>query len=426
MNKYFAVILSSVFVLTLASFAHADFAPADWRYQKDIRIPTISITGLVELNFDEDVFANTASGLRDIRIISDEGTEVAYKLVVERSTVERVSRSGRILDNSFIPGDYSFFVIDLGREGLFHNQIDIKSTSLNFRREVVVEGSNDRTTWAVLNNKAIIYDYTDPAAGLKARNTTARYPESTVRYIRVRIINRDDTPLQITGSSVFLEQKSSARTVLYPVSITEQSLDSDRRASVILLDLGSSGLPNNSLLLSVSDVNFQRDIAIEGSNDRQSWNIVQSRDVIFNLRTPKFTGSKLSVNYRENTYQYLRISIFNQDNSPLTVNGATVSGILRKLIFEADPQQAYTLYYGNSGARYPQYDIERYFQYLETDVLPRATLGLQTLNSDFEEILPPVTERFPWLLSVVLAGGVALLGAILVRLFLGIRKRTPQ
>lgn len=426
MNKYFTIILSAVFVLTLVSFARADFAPADWRYQKDIRIPTISVTELVELNFDEDVFSNTASGLRDVRIISDAGTEVAYKLVVERSTVERVSHPGRILDNSFIPGDYSFFVVDLGREGLFHNQIDIKSTSLNFRREVVVEASNDRTTWAVLNNKAIIYDYTDPAAGLKARNTTVRYPESTVRYIRVRIINRDDAPLQITGSSVFLEQKSSARIVSYPVSIIEQSLDNERRASVILLDLGSSGLPNNSLLLSVSDVNFQRDIAIEGSNDRQNWNIIESRDVIFNLQTPKFTGSKLDVNYRENSYRYLRVSIFNQDNQALTVNGASVSGILRKLIFEASPQQAYTLYYGNLSARYPQYDIERYFQYLETDSLPQASLSIQTLNLGFEETLPPVTERFPWLLSVVLAGGVVMLGVILVRLFMGIRKRTPQ
>ena len=423
----FILVLFSI-VLANPSFVLADFDLKEWRYEKPIQLPKISETQFVELTFDEEVFAKTASGLRDIRVISGIGEEVPYKLLIEKSTTERVQLSGQILDKSFIPDQHTSFVVDLGQAGLFHNQIDINSSSINFRREVVVEGSNDKSSWAVLSNKGIIYDYTDPAAGLKARNTRIRYPESTVRYLQIRINDQGEQPLNILRASTYLEKEIQAKSVSYAAAIINRSENEESRVTQLIVDLGSSGLPNNRLLIGVvaAEGNFQRDIGIEKSDDQEKWNILKSRDVIFSFNTPKFRGSKLEVSYPESTSRYLRITIFNQDNLPITIKEVQVFGILRKLVFEADPNQSYRLFYGNNGARYPQYDLERYFQYLETENLLRATLGAQSDNSSFEEKVPPpppVTERFPWLLPVVLGVSIIGLGVFLFFLFWSVRKK---
>ncbi len=401
---------------------------SDWRYEKGIILPGLPATQFVELTFDEEVFGGAASGLRDIRIVTASDQERPYQLLIEQSTVERAQLSGRILDQFVVPGEYSSFVVDLGESGLFHNQLDIQSSSINFRREVAVEGSNDRAQWVVLQDKGVIYDYTDPQANLKARNTTVRYPESTMRYVRVRVLNRQETPLVILGARIFYEKATQAKTVRYPSRIIEQSLDEEHQASQIIVDLGSTGLPNNRVAIETSDINFQRDVSVEGSNDRTNWHAIQLRDVIFSFQTPKFTGSKLSVAYPENTYRYLRLTVFNQDNPPLVVNGALISGILRKLVFQAQPQESYRLLYGNPSARYPQYDLEQYFKYLETENLSQATLGPHGVNPFFVEkvpLPPPFSERYPWLLPGALALSIGAVGIFLVFLFRSVRKKLP-
>jgi len=416
------IVLSSAFVVL------ADFELKDWRYEKTIEIPAISETQFLELTFDEDVFANAAFGLRDMRVIGGAAAEIPYTLVVEKSTLERAQLTGQMLDKSFVPDLHTSFVVDLGQAGLFHNQIEIHSSSINFRREVVIEGSNDRSSWAVLENKGIIYDYTDPAAGLKARNTKIRYSEATVQYLQVRINDQGEQPLTISGSSIFFEKEAQAKTVAYPAVIIGSEENEEFQATQIVIDLGSAGLPNNTLSLSVavSAGNFQRDIALEGSDDQEKWTTLKSRDVMFAFATPKFTGSKLQITYPEHTNRYLRLTIFNQDNPPITVEGVQVFGVLRKLVFEADPNQSYTLFYGNSEARYPQYDLERYFQYLETENLLQAGLGVQRDNPSFEEKippLPPLTERLPWLLPVVLGVSIVGLGVFVFFVFWSVRKK---
>jgi hypothetical protein len=89
-----------------------------------------------------------------------------------------------------------------------------------------------------------------------------------------------------------------------------------------------------------------------------------------------------------------------------------VSGVRRKLVFETAPGEVFDLYYGNAEAVRPSYDLRHFFEYLATDDLPLAGLGAQRLNHDLEKPTEPITERFPWLLPVVItlaAGFVAVL-----------------
>ncbi len=405
------------------SSVSADFAIKDWRYEKTIA--TQDVAGLIELSFDEEVFAGAAQGLRDLRIISNTSREIPYKLVVEKSTLERSKLPGVILNKGFVPGEYSSFIVDLGTSGVIHNQIEISTPTRNFWRETSVEGSSDAEAWLVLQKKTIIYNFADPSVGLRSSSLEIAYPDSRVRYLRIKVANRDEEPIEISGASVFYEKTTPAKEVSFPATIIEQSLDEKNRASLVIVDLGSTGLPNNTLTVVTPDANFERNVGVEGSNDKIKWKTVSARDVIFSFRTPRFSGSKTEVSYPENTYRYLRLIIYNGDNEPLTASQVRVSGTLRKLVFETQVGESYKLFYGNSDARYPQYDIEKYFKYLETENIPEALLGAQIANSFFEEKLPPVSERSPWLLPGVLGIGVIILSGLLFQIFRTVRKRLP-
>ena len=148
---------------------------------------------------------------------------------------------------------------------------------------------------------------------------------------------------------------------------------------------------------------------------------------MFNFNTPKFTGSQLSVGYPESRYRYFRLTVFNEDDPPLPVTGAEASGFLRKLIFHANPEGVYRLYYGNPGAEAPSYELEHLFPYLITDSLPVAGLGDHTTNPAFtlREPIKPFTERYPWLLSTVVALAALIIGVFLTSLFRQMKNMLP-
>jgi len=423
-------LFSLVFALFLFSTAFADFAPAEWRYQKNIVVSAdLSGETLVELELDAEVFAKAAAGLRDIRII-ESGTqrEIPYQLVVERSERDRATFPVRMQDLSSVRGEYTSFVLDLGKPGQLHSEVEVLTTSLNFRRSVSVEASNDAAQWAVLTEKGQIYDFTVSERGFRAQDTKVRYPESTVRYLRITIFDRGEEPLRITGARAALVRETAAREVRYQADILERREDQENRRTQTIFDLGGANLPSNRLELAVLGDNYFREVALEGSNDKDAWSPVHSRDVMYSYDTPKFRGAKTAVVYSESAFRYMRLTIFNADNPPLDITGAQAVGLLRKIIFSTSPDAALRFYYGNPSARYPSYDLAQYFRYLEVENLPKATLGPQESNPLFEEKvppLPPFSERFPWLLTGLVVGLTVLFAGFLVMLFRRIKNILP-
>ena len=113
------------------------------------------------------------------------------------------------------------------------------------------------------------------------------------------------------------------------------------------------------------------------------------------------------------------MTVFNRDNQPITLSDFKVLGTLRKVLFQASPGQTYNLYYGNSKARFAEYDLESYLRYLDTGDTLAAVLGVEEKNSAFVGEIPPekpLTERYPYLLPGVLGVLVLILGSMVVKL----------
>ena len=191
---------------------------------------------------------------------------------------------------------------------------------------------------------------------------------------------------------------------------------------------GFEGLPSHRLEIRVPDVNFYREVSLETSSDREEWHTSVRRIAIYAYDTRKFVGDSLVLTYQESTSRYFRLTIFDEDNPPLDVQGMEVWGLGRRLLFSAAPRRSYELYYGNADARRPSYDIERVLPFLATEELPRASLGLHAKNPDFVEELPPappVSERLPWLFPVVVAVAAVIVGLILFGVLRQARRMLP-
>ena len=416
-----------VVLIVMASQAFADFSQSDWRYVKPIFLPAALRNGdLVDLFPDAEVYANSSPGLIDLRIIAADGTEIPYKFEVSKSKPQRSSFPLALRDKGYVPGQYTTFIADLGRERVLHNEIEILTPSSNFRRTATVEASDDGATWARVAEQEV-YDFTVKEIPLTTRDTHVKYTDSTARYLRVRVADEGEGPLEIVGATVFFVKETPAREVSWSASVLGATRDAESRTTVVDVDLGYDGLPSHRLEVRVPDVNFYREVNLETSSDREEWHTV-THAAIYAYDTPRFVGNSLTVTYPETTSRYLRLTIFDEDNPPLDVQGVKAWGLGRRLLFSAEPSRSYKLYYGNAEALRPSYDIERVFPYLTTEDLLRASLGPHAENPRFvvvEPLPPPVSERLPWLFPVAVAGAAVIVGLILFGVLRQARKVLP-
>ncbi len=395
-----------------------------WRYVKNIEINGAPIKGdLVKVSLDQDVFNNAKEDLGDLRVVGKGGAEVPYKLIVEKSFYSQNNiYPVRVLNNSYSSeGQYNIFVVDFGQKGYLNSALNILTSSENFKRTVEVSGSNDMQSWNILKTNGYIYNYTDKTANFKAGDTEVAYPENTFQYLQVKIFSRGEAPLAVSGAQVSRIFRSlNKETTIRPKYKIEEN--SARRTTDVIIDLEKKGWPTSSISIDSNSDNFNREAVIYESDDQVSWSRL-GNGYIFNLNTPKFTGSNLSIEYSESGKRYLKVEIYNANDAPVGVRGVSIKTILRSIAFQYNETSVssadYALYYGNSKALFPQYDLERFFSYLDTENYFSASLKPETQNPNFAAEVPPapsIFERIPYLLEMVLVLVILVMGFFVFRL----------
>jgi hypothetical protein len=101
----------------------------------------------------------------------------------------------------------SVILIDLGYEKLPSSRIEFQTEATNFHRQVEIEGSNqsvdprasDRRYWSTVGGGQIFSIELDR---VNRKRVQLSYPEARYRYLRVRILDYDDQPLEVAGLKV--------------------------------------------------------------------------------------------------------------------------------------------------------------------------------------------------------------------------------
>ncbi|MFH1048413.1 MAG: DUF3999 family protein [Patescibacteria group bacterium] len=388
-----------------------------WQYYKNINISGNPAKGdLVKIILDQGVFNNAKKDLGDLRVADRGGNEVPYKLIIERSVFSQENiYPVFVLNNSYsAEGGYNIFIVDFGESGFLNSSLNILTGSENFKRTVEISGSNDMASWNALKTNGYIYDYTDKVANFKAQNTKIDYPENAFRYIQVKIFSGGEAPLAITGAQVSKIKKSESKEAVFnpKYEVRENSV---KRTTEVVIDLSKKGWPISNIMITSTDENFNREAVVYESSDKNNWRRV-GEDYIFTYNTPKFAGANLEVGCSETSERYLKIEIYNGDNSPISITGISAKTILRSIAFQYGMEALvgeYKLYYGNPKANFPEYDLEKFFPYLDTGKYFSSSLSQEQINSFYQEEAPlvlPITERIPYLAPCVLVLAIIMMG----------------
>lgn len=394
------ILAAILMFLAVSSVCLADFGSPQWKYFKNISAVGGS---LAKITLDDEIFSGSKNDLRDVRIIDKSNKEIPFKIVSGKQREAMASYPATMLNNSFVSGQFSTVILDLKQRGKITNNLTINTSSENFQRNVTVFGSDDMANWNTLKAKAYIYDYTDKKGNFKSQNTTVSFPDSAFQYIKLEIADDNNSPVVI--NSVMLKQNVlEKRREFERRPQFSASENSQTKTTEITVDLGSGGIPTSRLVLKAQGDNFNRGVIISASNDKLKWNFL-NQGYVFRYTTPRFSGENMEVNFTETNSRYLKIEIINKDNEALAVSDITIFSVYKEVIFQPIIGDEYRLFYGNAKAGYPEYDLEKYFQYLDVDAAQAVALSIQKENSDYvpeKEPMKPLSERMPYLFPTAL------------------------
>lgn len=409
-------LVSALFIGT-SFVAHADFSAEQWQYKKAI---SGFKEGLVRVSLDNEVFANASKNLTDVRVVDNSGKEIPYKLITAKNEEGVKTYHPKMINNSIVSGKYSTVILDLGEQGIITNSLTVQTPSENFQRNVTVYGSDNQNDWNILKSNSYIYDYTDKRGNMKSQNTSVFFTDSSFKFLKIEISDSDNNPIAISSVTVNKYIQKTAQQFGIPVQF-ETSQDGTEKTTNLVADLGQSGIPVNKISLTADGENFNRGVSIYSSNDKNSadWKYV-GQGYIFRYNTPKFVGENTVLNINETTDRYIKIVVFNNDNAALSFSKIEAFATYREVIFQALDKNEYQLFYGNSEANLPAYDLESYLQYFDLASAQKGVLGSQNNNAQFVpkmEPEKPFSERMPYFLPVAL-GTLGLILLLLVYKFL--------
>jgi hypothetical protein len=418
-------------LLVTCAGADAAFDRSGWTWQRSVELPDIS--GFVRLPIPPEVFDETQPTLNDLRIVDDGGVLVPHVIhwgrVREVRTVEW--RPARLLNQTYAPGRYGRVVADFG-EPAEKNQIKVNLSGNNYRRRVLLEGSDNGRNWEVVAQGLWLIDVS--LQGQTFRVDTLKFPVNNFRYLRLTVYNIFDDVRRFavqTFDGAIQRAEGEKELVQVAAKGMTTSLDEKNKQSIIELDLGVRNLPVVILRCTISTPYFHRAYELLGRNTAREkqlrktetgWDTVErdvpwtsiSRGVLYRIKYQTRTEQSLGVEAVSAPYRYLKLRIFNADNPPLEVKGLTVFRRDTSLVFEAASGRTYTLIGGNPAAHAPSYDLAKAVEGVDDFQMPSAALGALR-PVDVKKDMPPWSERHSALIWTVLVAAVGVVLVLIVR-----------
>ncbi len=373
--------------------------------------------GRTTVALDAGVYDAARKDLADLRVVDDRGGAVPY--VLDRGVAEGGQRAiPRIVDRGFRRGTSEVATLDFGLR-LWKREVTLDLSGDNFRRRVVVEGSDDAQHWETLTDGAYVFAVPGAPA---ARYPTVGFPENEQRYLRVTVHRGEGDPdrIDIRGAEARTSGRREAPSVpLTPVLGREE--DPKRHETLLVLDLAARNRPFRSIALDVADPHFMRGIVVEARLDPPApklgeiaqpfaWTTVGEGCVYrYDEGGRRIESQRLDVGGRESV---IRLRVRNRDDRPLDIRGVAITGPVERVLFEAVEGRRYRLTYGSPELGPPSYDLARTIGDLEAWSASALAASLGPVERRAQASARPWTERHPGLLWSGLFAAVAILGMI--------------
>lgn len=361
------------------------------------------------------VMDKARADLADLRLFDSTGREIPYAIRIRREVDEKREIPTRLFNYGSAGPSTSEVSVDLGENPGEHNEIEIETNGSNFRRQVVVEGSDSGREWRTLSNDGVIFSFA--SQNNVAESQKVSYPTSRYRYLRVKVsrdpITDDEMP-RVTSVKVMMAVREKGWLSTWDVPVPSYQLQRNQgaHATVWSLDLGGR-VPCDRLSLEIAEDSFSRPFQVESIDDPQNVQLLASGDLTRHSGDEK---KPLVIYFNEDkVLRKLRLQITDYSNPTLNITSINASAPARQLVFELKQpaSQGLRLYFGNENVPAPHYDFEKEVAARLAKEPVHSSLGNVSANRDYKPEPKPLTERQPWLIYVVLAASSIALAYVL-------------
>lgn len=376
---------------------------------------------LVDFVVPAAVFDVARMDLGDLRLRDAAGRDVPYALRIlnEVDTTEVVPTH----EFNRVPGPAgaSRLTLDLGAKAIEHNEVEIQTPGKNFRRRVVLEGSDDDNTWSQLTEREVVRFPVEPEPFVVK---TLTYTPSRHRYLRMTV----DRDPQHDAEAIAIGPVIVRRRVKLPGELDVRRVPfGDREAtraeggpgSRWIIDLQGRDVPVDRLLVTVGDDEFARNYVIEaGGPVESSERFTYVASGLWQRRAGEPPRELIAEFTGEVRATRLRLTITDNENPPLRLESVRAAAAARVVIARRADAAAEVrrLYYGNPKAEPPNYDFARNLPERLVPPPDRAQLGAPHENPTYQPEPLPLTERLPWLIYVLLSAAVCVLAVLIANL----------
>lgn len=415
--------------LTLLACATAVDAldTADYSWSAGIRLED-SAAGLVRAPIPFEVFDRSLPTLDDLRVLDDAGNVTPHTVVWGRLPHERatIPKPAKMLNRTFEPGEWSRVTLDFG-ESRLKNELHVSLSGENFRREAMIEGSNDAVEWERVADGLWLLGISQDGSQYWAN--TLQFSQNQFRYLRLTVYNMPGETKRID-----IKQVDSAMVVAPPPNEFEErktprtSLEKGEktRESIYEFDLGFRNLPAVLVRFEVSEPLFHRAYRLFGRNDADEtfetrtetgtrrvereapWRLI-AQGILYRTRGEDGSSREQAVQTKGAPYRYLQLRVRDDDDAPLDITSVTATLRRTSVVFQSEPDRSYRLIGGNPKAVPAQFDFARAVGDAVRGDLPTATLDAIEVT-EREPPIAPWSERYRILLwaAMLLATGVVL------------------
>jgi len=360
-----------------------------WSRCAPIELAHAPAKGIVEFELTPEVYDIARPDLADLRVIADPATEVAHVVRVPTGSSRSVRLQVKLYNRTYVEGKHSSVTVDFAEKVLKH-RIEVDTPGTNFRRKLLVEGSDDGLAWQTVRDDALLFRIRNDQHGDYHKNAV-ELPANDQRYLRVTVYNGQDDPPRVEPLDVraWRVERKPARTA--PVPIAASKATEKESTTEIALDLGWRRLPLHKLTLRFADANFFRRISLSGRDQEvrtrdtggllsrkkdydEPWLHVAS-GAIYQYASGRGGERSLTIDLRRAPYRYLLVRVHNADDPPLRFEKGEATRLVHLVAFQPQAGKRCRLYFGNPRAARPSYDLSHYVGRLRSEGVAQATLG---------------------------------------------------
>ena len=419
------VVGAALLLLLIAFVVVAQTPLSSWPFYVDVN--TTGSTGLHQVTVPLEVMGKGRDDLGDLRLVDGDNHETPYGIRIRKDTSEEREFGAQVF-NEVTVGPSTEATVDLGPSVTEHNEVQVQTAGTDFRRRVVVEGSDSSSQWRTLNSDGVIFRFQANGSGVESNAIS--YPTSRYRYVRVRVSRdelSDDGAPDIVGVSVKMSVHEEGRLTTWDVLVPSYELNRNQGAHSAswTLDFGSR-LPCDRLTLNIADESFYRPFEVEVADDPQTPRLIANG---YLTRRAGEEPKPITIRFNQEEHvQKLRLRIIDYANQTLTIQGIKASAPARELVFQLNKQQSapLRLFFGNPKIGEPHYDFERELSEKLKVTPAEDSVGDVVKNLAYVPEPLPFTERLPWLIYLVLAGSSLALAWILLSLARTTLRTTPK